>query len=139
MPCRKKIGLIGAGNIGGELARLCAEEELGDVVLFDVAIASENLREGQGARPGAERRPSSATGFHVRGTVELGAISRAPTSSSITAGMPRKPGQSRDDLVATNLPIIRDVADNAKQHVPGRALPLSSAIRSTRWSTNTSA
>jgi malate dehydrogenase len=113
---RKKIGLIGAGNIGGELARLFANKELGDVVLFDIA-AKEKFAKGK------------ALDLEQNGSV-LGYDARITGSSNwedlkgadvlvITAGIPRKPGQSRDDLVAINLPIIRDVANNAKQHCPG--------------------
>jgi malate dehydrogenase len=113
---RKKIGLIGAGNIGGELARLFATKELGDVVLFDIA-AKEKFAKGK------------ALDLEQNGSV-LGYDARITGSSNwedlkgadvlvITAGIPRKPGQSRDDLVAINLPIIRDVANNAKQHCPG--------------------
>src|SRR6478735_10942639 len=112
---RKKIGLIGAGNIGGELARLCANAELGDVVLFDIP-AKENFAKGKaldleqnGAVLGYD---SSITGSgnweDLKGADVL----------VVTAGIPRKPGQSRDDLVAVNLPIIRDVANNAKKHCP---------------------
>ncbi len=115
MPTRKKIGLIGAGTIGGELARLCANKELGDVVLFDIP-AKENFAKGKaldleqnGAILGYD---SSITGSgnweSLKGADVL----------IVTAGIPRKPGQSRDDLVATNLPIIRDVANNAKKHCP---------------------
>jgi len=115
MPTRKKIGLIGAGNIGGELARLCANAELGDVVLFDIA-PKENFAKGK------------ALDLEQNGAI-LGYDSSITGSSKwedlagadvliVTAGIPRKPGQSRDDLVATNLPIIRDVANNAKKHCP---------------------
>src|SRR5271154_4743389 len=100
MANRKKIGLIGAGNIGGELARLCANEELGDVFLFDIA-PKESFAKGK------------ALDLEQNGAVLEGA-----DVVIITAGIPRKPGQSRDDLVATNLPIIRDVANNAKKVCP---------------------
>jgi malate dehydrogenase len=116
MPVRKKIGLIGAGNIGGELAPLCAEEELGDVVLFDVA-ARENLAKGKAL----DLEQDCALRGHdvsVVGTSRWSDLEGADVLV-ITAGVPRKPGQSRDDLVATNLPIIRDVATNAKAACPG--------------------
>ena len=116
MPTRKKIGLIGAGNIGGELARLCANEELGDVMLFDIA-AKEGLAKGKALdleQNGAVLGYDSS----IRGTSSWADLEGADVLI-ITAGIPRKPGQSRDDLVATNLPIIRDVANSAKKVCPG--------------------
>jgi malate dehydrogenase len=116
MPVRKKIGLIGAGNIGGEVARLCAEEELGDVVLFDVP-SRESLAKGKALdlEQDCALRGRDAS---IRGTSSWRDLEGADVVV-ITAGVPRKPGQSRDDLVATNLPIIRDVAANARAVCPG--------------------
>jgi malate dehydrogenase len=115
MPNRKKIGLIGAGNIGGELARLCASEELGDVLLFDIA-AKENFAKGKALDL---EQNGAVVGYdaNIRGTSNWGDLEGADVLI-ITAGIPRKPGQSRDDLVATNLPIIRDVATSAKKVCP---------------------
>jgi malate dehydrogenase len=115
MPNRKKIGLIGAGNIGGELARLFANEELGDVILFDIP-PKENFAKGKALDL---EQNGSVLGYdaHIRGTSNWGDLEGADVLV-ITAGIPRKPGQSRDDLVATNLPIIRDVANNAKKVCP---------------------
>ncbi len=115
MPTRKKIGLIGAGNIGGELARLFANEELGDVVLFDIP-AKEKFAQGKALDL---EQNSSVLGYDssITGTSSWADLKGADVLV-VTAGIPRKPGQSRDDLVATNLPIIRDVAKNAKQHCP---------------------
>ncbi len=115
MATRKKIGLIGAGNIGGELARLIANEELGDVVLFDIP-AKENFAKGKALDL---EQNSSVLGYDasVRGTASWADLDGADVLI-ITAGIPRKPGQSRDDLVAINLPIIRDVANNAKKYCP---------------------
>jgi malate dehydrogenase len=115
MPTRKKIGLIGAGNIGGELARLCANAELGDVVLFDIP-AKENFAKGKALDL---EQNSAIVGYDARvtGTSKWEDMEGADVLI-VTAGIPRKPGQSRDDLVATNLPIIRDVANNAKKHCP---------------------
>jgi malate dehydrogenase len=112
---RRKIGLIGAGNIGGELANLAVSRELGDVVLFDIP-AKENFAKGKAldleqasALSGADAKVTGTSNWEdLAGTDVL----------IITAGIPRKPGQSRDDLVETNLPIIRNVADNAKKHCP---------------------
>ncbi len=115
MAKRFKIGLIGAGNIGGELARLCANEELGDVVLFDIP-AKESFAKGKaldlsqnGAILGYDAKITGSSNWEDLAGADV---------LIITAGIPRKPGQSRDDIVATNLPIIRDVADNAKKHCP---------------------
>jgi malate dehydrogenase len=115
MATRKKIGLIGAGNIGGELARLIANKELGDVFLFDIA-AKENFAKGKALDL---EQNGAILGYdsHVRGTANWADLEGADVLI-VTAGIPRKPGQSRDDLVATNLPIIRDVANNAKKYCP---------------------
>jgi malate dehydrogenase len=115
MATRKKIGLIGAGNIGGELARLFANEELGDVWLYDIP-AKENFAKGKALDL---EQNGAVLGYdsHIRGTANWADLEGADVLV-ITAGIPRKPGQSRDDLVATNLPIIRDVANNAKKVCP---------------------
>jgi malate dehydrogenase len=115
MPTRKKIGLIGAGNIGGELARLCANEELGDVFLYDIP-AKENFAKGKALDL---EQNGAVLGYdsNIRGTGSWADLEGADVLI-ITAGIPRKPGQSRDDLVASNLPIIRDVAQNAKKVCP---------------------
>ncbi len=115
MPTRKKIGLIGAGNIGGELARLCANEELGDVFLYDIP-AKENFAKGKALDL---EQNGAVLGYdsNICGTANWADLEGADVLI-ITAGIPRKPGQSRDDLVATNLPIIRDVANNAKKVCP---------------------
>lgn len=115
MATRKKIGLIGAGNIGGELARLCANKELGDVVLFDIP-AKENFAKGKALDL---EQNSSVIGYDsaITGSAKWEDLKGADVLI-VTAGIPRKPGQSRDDLVAVNLPIIRDVANNAKKYCP---------------------
>jgi malate dehydrogenase len=112
---RRKIGLIGAGNIGGELANLAVTRELGDVVLFDIA-AKENFAKGK-ALDLEQSSSLSGADAKVTGTSNWEDLAGADVLI-ITAGIPRKPGQSRDDLVETNLPIIRNVADNAKKHCP---------------------
>ncbi|MBX3197640.1 MAG: malate dehydrogenase [Labilithrix sp.] len=115
MATRKKIGLIGAGNIGGELARLCANKELGDVVLFDIP-AKESFAKGKALDL---EQNSSVIGYDsaITGSAKWEDLKGADVLI-VTAGIPRKPGQSRDDLVAVNLPIIRDVANNAKKYCP---------------------
>jgi malate dehydrogenase len=116
MAKRKKISLIGAGNIGGELANLAAQRELGDVVLFDIPSKADFAKgkaldlAQNGAILGYDVKLSGSSDWKdVAGSDVL----------IITAGIPRKPGESRDDLVGKNLPIIRDVARNAKEHCPG--------------------
>jgi malate dehydrogenase len=115
MPTRRKIGLIGAGNIGGELARICATKELGDVVLFDIP-AKESFAKGKALDL---EQNGAVIGYdaHITGTSNWADLAGADVLI-VTAGIPRKPGQSRDDLVATNLPIIRDVANHVKKHCP---------------------
>src|ERR1700689_63686 len=115
MPTRKKIGLIGAGNIGAELARLCANEELGDVFLYDIP-AKENFAKGKALDL---EQNGAVLGYdsNIHGTGNWADLEGSDVLI-VTAGIPRKPGQSRDDLVATNLPIIRDVAQNAKKVCP---------------------
>lgn len=115
MATRKKIGLIGAGNIGGELARLCANKELGDVWLYDIP-AKENFAKGK-ALDLEQNGSILAYDSAIKGTANWADLEGADVLI-ITAGIPRKPGQSRDDLVVVNLPIIRDVANNAKKHCP---------------------
>ena len=112
---KKKIGLIGAGNIGGELANLLVQKELGDVVLYDVASKLDYCK-GK-ALDLEQATAQNGSDIDVIGTSQWEDVSGADVLI-ITAGIPRKPGQSRDDLVTSNLPIIRDVADNAKRYCP---------------------
>jgi malate dehydrogenase len=112
---RKKIGPIGAGNIGGELANLALTKQLGDIVLFDIP-AKEKFAQGK-ALDLEQSSALSGADARVTGTSSWEDLAGADVLI-VTAGIPRKPGQSRDDLVETNLPIIRNVADNAKKHCP---------------------
>ena len=109
----KKISLIGAGQIGGTLAHLIAIKELGNIVLFDVA---EGLAKGKALDIA---QSSGVTGFNVN---IVGTNNYNDTKDSdviiITAGVPRKPGMSRDDLLGTNLKIIKQVADGIKSTSP---------------------
>ena len=109
----KKISLIGAGQIGGTLAHLIAIKELGDIVLFDVA---EGLAKGKALDIA---QSSGVTGFNVNIS---GTNDYEDTKNSdviiITAGVPRKPGLSRDDLLGTNLKIIKQVSDGIKNTSP---------------------
>jgi malate dehydrogenase len=115
MAKRKKIALIGAGNIGGELANLAAQRELGDVVLLDIP-AKADFAKGKALDLSQN---GAILGYDVKLT---GSADWKDVAGSdvliITAGIPRKPGESRDDLVGKNLPIIREVARNAKEHCP---------------------
>lgn len=112
---RKKIALIGAGNIGGELANQLVQKQLGDVVLFDIP-QKEGVAKGK-ALDLEQASALSGADAKVSGTSNWADVAGADVLI-ITAGIPRKPGQSRDDLVASNLPIIRNVADNAKKYAP---------------------
>ncbi|MGH9391478.1 MAG: malate dehydrogenase, partial [Vicinamibacteria bacterium] len=111
---RAKIALIGAGQIGGTLALLCLQRELGDVVLYDVV---EGLPQGK-ALDLAEGTPLAASDVRVLGTNRYDDIEGADLVI-VTAGIPRKPGMSRDDLLKVNLDIIRTVAANVKEKTPG--------------------
>ena len=115
MSTRKKIALIGAGNIGGELAALVARKELGDVVLFDIP-PKESFAKGK-ALDLEQNGAVAGYDCHITGTSNWADCAGSDVLI-VTAGIPRKPGQSRDDLIGINLPIIRDVADNAKKHCP---------------------
>lgn len=115
MAKRNKIALIGAGNIGGELAALIVRRQLGDVVLFDIP-AKADFAKGKALDL---MQNAAIEGFdaNVIGTSDWADCAGADVII-ITAGVPRKPGQSRDDLVGINLPIIENVAKNAKAHCP---------------------
>ncbi|HLM72506.1 MAG TPA: malate dehydrogenase [Polyangiaceae bacterium] len=115
MSTRKKIALIGAGNIGGELAALAAQKQLGDIVLFDIPQKADFAK---GKALDLEQN-GSILGYDasITGTSSWADCAGADVVI-VTAGIPRKPGQSRDDLVAVNVPIIRNVADGMKEHCP---------------------
>jgi malate dehydrogenase len=115
MAKRKKISLIGAGNIGGELANLAAQRELGDIVLFDIPAKAE-FAKGK-ALDLAQNGAILGYDAKITGSGDWKDCAGSDVLI-ITAGIPRKPGESRDDLVGKNLPIIRDVAKNAKEHCP---------------------
>jgi malate dehydrogenase len=110
---KAKISLIGGGNIGGVLTLIAAQKELGDLVLYDVV---------EGMPQGKALDISHATPLVDTDTRILGTNDYADTAGSdlyiVTAGFPRKPGMSRDDLLAANLEIIKDVSKNIKQHSP---------------------
>lgn len=110
---RRKIALIGAGNIGGVLAEQIAYRELGDVVLFDVV---DGLPQGK-ALDIAEGAPLAGSDAKVTGTNDYAGIAGADLVI-ITAGLARKPGMSRDDLLAKNLEIMKSVAAGVKANAP---------------------
>ncbi len=108
---RKKIALVGAGQIGGTLALRCAEKELGDIVLIDIA---EGVPQGK-ALDMAETMPVMYRDAGLTGSNDFAAMKGADVVI-VTAGVPRKPGMSRDDLISINSGIIKNVAENIKQH-----------------------
>ena len=115
MPRKNKISLIGAGNIGGELAALLARKELGDVVLFDIP-EKEGLAKGKALDL---EQNGAVLGYEAK---IIGSASWDDVAGSdvviVTAGVPRKPGMSRDDLLSINLKIIRGVAESLKSKAP---------------------
>jgi malate dehydrogenase len=110
---RSKIALIGGGQIGGVLAQLAALRELGDVVLFDIV---EGLPQGK-TLDIAEAAPVDGFDVNLKGTNTYEDIKGADVVI-VTAGLPRKPGMSRDDLIAVNSKIMTTVAEGIKQYAP---------------------
>lgn len=110
---RKKIALIGSGNIGGCLAQLAAQKELGDVVLFDVV---EGMPQGKSLDIW-EATPVMNSDCRITGVNSYEGIKDSDVVI-VTAGLARKPGMSRDDLLKTNLKIMRQVAEGIKQYAP---------------------
>ncbi|HKZ16541.1 MAG TPA: malate dehydrogenase [Geobacteraceae bacterium] len=110
---RKKIALIGSGQIGGVFVQLAAERELGDIVLFDVL---EGVPQGK-ALDILEASPVVGHDVHVQGTNNYEDIKGADLVI-VTAGLARKPGMSRDDLITTNSKIMRSVASAIKDYAP---------------------
>jgi malate dehydrogenase len=110
---RKKIALIGAGNIGGTLAHLAATKELGDVVLFDVV---EGVPQGK-ALDLSQSGPVEGFDSAIKGTNDYVDIAGADVCI-VTAGVARKPGMSRDDLLGINLKVMKSVGEGIKTHAP---------------------
>ncbi len=115
MSSKRKIGLIGGGQIGGNLALIAVQKSLGDVVLYDIP-AAEGLVKGKAldinqlaAVDGYDSRVYGATDPKELAGCDV---------IIITAGVPRKPGMSREDLLDINLKIMKDVATNVKTHAP---------------------
>ena len=110
---RKKIALIGGGQIGGTLAHLAALKELGDVVIFDIA---EGLPQGK-ALDLAQSAPVDGFNAKLSGTNSYADIAGADVVI-VTAGVPRKPGMSRDDLLGINLKVMASVGEGIKKNAP---------------------
>ena len=111
---RNKIALIGAGQIGGTLAHLVGLKELGDIVLFDIA---EGIPQGKSLDL-AESSPVDGFDAHFIGTNSYEAMEGAALCV-VTAGVPRKPGMSRDDLLGINLKVMEQVGSGIKKYAPG--------------------
>ena len=110
---RKKIAIIGGGQIGGVLVQLIAQKQLGDVVLFDIV---PDMPQGK-TLDIAEAARVDLFDVNIKGTNDYQDISGADIVI-ITAGLPRKPGMSRDDLLTTNAQIMKTVAENVKKFAP---------------------
>ena len=110
---RKKIALVGAGNIGGTLAHLAVLKELGDVVIFDIV---DGMPAGK-ALDIAQAGPIEGYDAKLRGTSDYKDIAGADVVI-VTAGIARKPGMSRDDLIGINTKVITQVGAGIKAHCP---------------------
>jgi len=112
---RKKIALIGGGQIGGNLALLATQKELGDVVIYDIPQA-EGMTKGKSLDI-MQLRPHDGYDADLEGTSDPAGLTDADVVI-ITAGIPRKPGMDREDLLEINIKIITDVANNVKKYAP---------------------
>ena len=112
---RPKIALIGGGQIGGNLALLAAQKELGDIIIFDIP-QSEGMVKGK-ALDIMQLRPHDGYDADISGTSDWNNVKDADVFI-ITAGIPRKPGMNREDLLEINLGIMKDVAFNIKEQAP---------------------
>jgi len=115
MAARKKIALIGAGQIGGTMALLCLQRQLGDVVLVDIM---EGVAKGKALDLQETRGVFGADVGVTGGGVNDYSVIRDADVCIVTAGVPRKPGMSRDDLLKVNLEAITKVATGIKQYAP---------------------
>ena len=110
---RKKIALVGSGNIGGTLAHLSSIKELGDIILFDIV---KGIPQGK-ALDLAESTPIDGNSINLTGTKNYSGIKGADVVI-VTAGVPRKPGMSRDDLLEINLKVMSQVGAGIKKYAP---------------------
>ncbi len=136
MPKRAKISIIGGGNVGASCALWAASQELGDIVVLDIPQA-EGMVKGK-MLDLAQCGPMARFDSQITGTVDYKDIAGSDVVV-VTAGIPRKPGMSRDDLIATNVKIVKEVSENIKQHAPDSVVILVSnpldAMVYTAWKT----
>ena len=112
---KRKIALVGGGQIGGMLALICSQKELGDVVIIDIPEV-EGIVKGK-ALDIMQLRPHDGYDSNLSGSANFSDLANADVVA-ITAGIPRKPGMTREDLLSTNIKIISNVAENVKKYAP---------------------
>ncbi len=136
MPKRAKISIIGGGNVGASCALWAASQELGDIVVLDIPQA-EGMVKGK-MLDLAQCGPMARFDSQITGTADYKDIAGSDVVV-VTAGIPRKPGMSRDDLIATNVKIVKEVSENIKKHAPDSIVILVSnpldAMVYTAWKT----
>ncbi len=115
MPARAKISIIGGGNVGASCALWAASKELGDIVVLDIPQA-ENLVKGK-MLDLAQCSPIERFDCNIVGTADYKDIANSDVVV-VTAGLPRKPGMSRDDLIQTNVKIVKSVSENIREYAP---------------------
>ena len=116
---RAKISIIGAGNVGATCAHWAAAKELGDIVLLDIPrpdAPDQHMPKGKMIDLGC-CAPIEGFDCTLTGTFDYKDIAGSDVVI-VTAGLPRKPGMSRDDLIETNVKIVKSVSENIKQHAP---------------------
>jgi len=136
MPKRAKISIIGGGNVGASCALWAASKELGDIVVLDIPDA-EGMVKGK-MLDLAQCSPMERFDCNITGTADYADIAGSDVVV-VTAGIPRKPGMSRDDLIATNVKIVKSVSENIKKYAPDSIVILVSnpldAMVYTAWKT----
>lgn len=115
MPKRAKITVIGGGNVGASCALWAASKQLGDIVVLDIPDAEDRVKGRM--LDLAQCGPIERFDANITGTSDYADIAGSDVVV-ITAGIPRKPGMSRDDLIATNVKIVRSVSENVARHAP---------------------
>jgi malate dehydrogenase len=136
MPSRPKLAIIGGGNVGASCAMWAAAKELGDIVVLDIP-QQENAVKGK-MLDLAQCAPVERFDAQLIGTSDYADIAGAEVII-VTAGLPRKPGMSRDDLIQTNVKIVKSVSENIAKHAPGSVVivvsnPLDAMVY-TAWKT----
>jgi len=136
MPKRAKITVIGGGNVGASCALWAASKELGDIVVLDIPQAADAVKGKM--LDLAQCSPIERFDAKITGTADYADIAGSDVVV-ITAGIPRKPGMSRDDLIETNVKIVKSVSENVKKHAPGAVVivvsnPLDAMVY-TAWKT----